>query len=324
MVLSIRILYTLFSCLLVTVTVSFTAGVLCVSATPAVSSHTQLLSSLCVTISSPGGLILLTPTAVADEYASGLPSILTVALISTLAGLAYLSSPILTGCYLVCSTLVLVFLPALTCSFAVSPVSVSVLLLSPILCTLIFVSVTTLSRSTDTKMLSIAIFLKVAIVSTLVQMSTLAQLSLVASAPPLLMLVILVHSPVDVRSYSLQIGLVSLFLYLLAEGGGGSSSHSVISSYLIHYCLLSLLLVLLLSLASTVYSLSLSIILVMVVIGMPMTYYGLIKFMTSILLLSNTTVFNTSFPLFALLLGYRLLIRLLYSTADGLQMALTS
>lgn len=267
---------------------------------------------------------MVSPMAVADEYSTGLPTILVTALASTLAGLAYLSVPVLTGCYLVCSTIVLVLLPTLTCGFAISPVLVSVSLLTPVLCSLIFVSVTTLSRSTDTKMLTIAIFLKMAIVVTLVQLNTLSQVCLTGSAPPLLMVAILVHASVDVRSYSLQIGLLSLFLYLLAEGGGSSSTHSVIVAYLVNYCLLSLLLVLLLSLASTVYSIALTLILVMVVIGMPMTYYGFVKFLTSILLLSNTTVFNTSFPLFALLLGYRLLIRLLYSSNDGLQMALTS
>ena len=300
------------------------AGVLCLSATPAIPSHTQLLSSVCVAVSSPQGLIMIVPTAVADEYASSLSTILTLSLVSTAAALAYLSSPILTSCYLVCSTLILVFLATLTNACAVSPTTVSVLVLTPVLCSMIFVSVVSLSRTTDTKMLTIAALLKVSVVVTMVQLNTLSQLSLTSTAPPLLVAVLLVTAPIDIRSFSLQIGLISLFLYLLAEGGGSSSSHSVILAYLIQYCLLSLLLVLLLSLASTVYSLSLSVILVMVVIGMPMTYYGLVKFLTSILLLSNTTVFNTSFPLFALLLGYRLLIRLLYSSNDGLQMVLTS
>jgi hypothetical protein len=116
---------------------------------------------------------------------------------------------------------------------------------------------------------------------------------------------------------------VSLFLLLLAEGGG-SSTHSVIVPYLINYCVLSLTLVLLLTVSSTLYSVSLVLILAMIVIGMPMTYYGLVKFLVSSMLLSNTTVFDTSFPLFALLLGYRLLIRLLYSSNDGLQLAITS
>lgn len=249
---------------------------------------------------------------------------LSLALTSTLVALAYLSSPILTGCYLVCSTLVLVFLPTLVCSLSMSSLSASVLLLIPVMCGLIFVSVATLSRSTDTKMLTIAAFLKLAVVVTLIQLNTFSQLSLTASAPPILMVALLTVAPVDVRSFTLQLGLMSLFLYLLAEGGGSSSSHSVIIAYLINYCLVSLVLLLLLSLVSTLYSLSLTLILVMVVIGMPMTYYGFVKFLTSILLLSNTTVFNTSFPLFALLLGYKLLIRLLYYSNDGLQMATSS
>lgn len=173
-------------------------------------------------------------------------------------------------------------------------------------------------------MLTVAALLKLAVVITLIQLNTFSQLSLLASVPPILMVALLTVAPVDVRSFTLQIGLMSLFLYLLAEGGGSSSSHSVIVAYLINYCLVSLVLLLLLSLVSTLYSLSLALILVMVVIGMPMTYYGFVKFLTSILLLSNTTVFNTSFPLFALLLGYKLLIRLLYYSNDGLQMATSS